>query len=385
MEVLAPLVFVPSLALSLYKKTWIWPSRLILIAFGGLLATYTASSIANNFTLSQFLDSIGEFRWMIAYIGFLQFFHLFHKQINYQKLLFFAQCVLIIGGFYSFYQFFTGHDFFRPHVQFNQLYEGSKYWRPNSFFGLPTTFGYASTMLYCISLCFWFREKRKAGLTTHVTQFYFFISAFCIFLTFTRAAWIAFVCSTLPLLFLIDKKMCLRALAIFIIFISAFYTSMPSFQHRLQSIFDNKYIANHTRIYLWKANLDMFKQNPILGVGFEENKKRINEFLDPYNVPEINMRQHPHSTYISFLSGLGILGLFFLLLYMGTNMTSSIKGFYSTTHPHHKTLYLALLGAQIVMLVGGITECNFEDLELNHQYTLYVALIEYLRQQDFPA
>ncbi|MBY0383707.1 hypothetical protein K2X05_00995, partial [bacterium] len=109
METLAPLVFVPSLAISIYKKTWIWPSRLVLVAFAGLLTTYTASSIVNGFTLSQFLDSIGEFRWMVAYIGFLQFFHLFHKQIDYQKLLFYAQCVLIIGGFYSFYQFFSGH------------------------------------------------------------------------------------------------------------------------------------------------------------------------------------------------------------------------------------------------------------------------------------
>ena len=33
----------------------------------------------------------------------------------------------------------------------------------------------------------------------------------------------------------------------------------------------------------------------------------------------------------------------------------------------------------LVLLIGGVTECNFEDLELTHQYILFTVLAEYLK------
>ncbi len=384
METLCPLVYVSSLGVALYTKNWILPSKIFLIALAGLFTVAITSFFANSLPLGGFLDYVGEFRWMLIYLGLLQFYNLCFKRIDFGKLVFYTQCLLILAGFYSCYQFFAGHDFFRSHPVFHKIYEGSPYYRPNSFFSLPTTYAYASSMFFAFSLAFWLREKPRAKWQDRVTRFYFFISSANIFLTFTRAAWISFVASVASLLYLINKKIFLRIFLVFIILLPLFYTSMPSLQQRIDSIFDLNYVANHTRIYLWKANWNIFKENPWVGIGFNQNEIQIDSYLDVLDRPEV-MRGHPHNTYLNFLSGLGSLGLLFFMLFVVLNLKSTIQGIRYSPHRLHKTLYIGALGAQMVLLIGGLTECNFEDIELTHQYILYTALVEYLRQQDFPS
>jgi O-antigen ligase len=384
METLGALVYISSLVIAFYKKDFVLPNRIILISFAGLFTVSLVSFYLNSLPLHGFFDYVGEFRWMLSYLGFLQFYQIFYKQIDFRKLFFSAQIILIIAGFYSIYQFFTAHDFFREKVMFHVIYHGSPYWRPNSFFGLPTTYAYASSMFFCVSLAFWLRERKPLGISKKITQFYFLMSGFNIFLTFTRAAWLAFLASTTTIMYLIDKKLCVRVTIVFVLFFSAFYSSMPSFQNRINSMYDPAYVANHNRIYLWKANFNIFKENPWFGIGFDENRKQIEKYLAPFNKPEV-MRNHPHNTYLNFLAGLGFFGFFFFMLFVGTNLKNTIIGIRHSPHHLHKTLYIGALGLQMVLLIGGLTECNFEDIELTHQYILFTALVEYLRQQDFPS
>lgn len=383
METLCPLVYLSSIGIALYTKTWVWPSRWIMISMAGLFSIVVVSFFANSLPMAEFSSYVGEFRWMLSFLGFLQFYNLFYKKIDFHKLVFAVQCLLIVGGFYSFYQFFAGHDFFRSHAVFHQIYEGSPYFRPNSFFGLPTTFAYASSMFFSLSLAFWLREKPISTRHDRITRFYFLISGATIFLTFTRAAWIAFSANVATILYMLNKKLFLRIALVVMILLPLFYSNMSSFKNRIDSIFDNSYIANHTRIYLWKANWNIFKDNPWVGVGFNQNQKQIDHYLQPFNKPEV-IRSHPHNTYLNFLAGLGSLGFLFFICLIGLNLKHTIQGIRHSPHALHRTLYIGALGAQMVLLIGGITECNFEDIELTHQYILYVALVEYLRQQDFP-
>jgi O-antigen ligase len=226
---------------------------------------------------------------------------------------------LILAGFYSFYHFFSGHDFFRPRALLHQLYTGSYYFRPNGFFSLPTTYAYSSAMFFSFSLAFWLREKPISILHDRITRFYLFISTTNIFLTFTRAAWIAFSTSVAVILSLLNKKLFLRMILVIFILLPLFYSSMPSFQKRIDSIFDLQYIGNHHRIYLWKANWNIFKENPWVGIGFNQNLKNIDFYLNAINRPEV-MRSHPHSTYLNFLAGLGSFGFLFFMLFVILNL-----------------------------------------------------------------
>jgi O-antigen ligase len=373
-------VILPGLFFSIKNRKWIWPSRTVLIAMGGLLATALISFFINIDKASDFVDYIGEFRWMVIYLFLLQFYNIFYQRIDWHKVVLTTQIVLTIAGFYSFYQFFSGHDLFRHHaVVFHYIYDGSRYFRPNSFFGLPTTYGYASAMFFSLALAMLMREKRPTGWKLFVRRLYFVVGPFNIFLTFTRAAWMAAMASTLSILALTNRRYFVRTAIVFVVMISALYTSFSSFSNRVNSVFDSNYVANENRIYLWKANIDIFKEHPLFGLGFDENRKQIDTYLQPYNKPNV-MRNHPHSTYINFLAGLGLFGLGFFLLFAGYHLKICIDGFRNSTNSMHKTLFLGVLGLQMVLLIGGFTECNFEDLELCHQYILFIALAEYLKR-----
>lgn len=389
MEIALWLVFLPTLFNAIKEKKFIWPSKILLTGFAGLLTVAIISFCINIQKPDEFLEYVGEFRWMMNYIIFMQFFNLYFSRINFSRLILVDQIVLIFAGFYSIYQFFTAHDPFRSNVLFHYLYVGSPYFRPNSFFGLPTTYAYASAMFFCVSLAFWMREqKSESTLVKNIRRFYFLMSPFNIFLTFTRAAWIAFISSTLVVLRLTSKKFFIRVTIVFVLFIIAFYSSFPSFRNRINSMADPTYNANENRIYLWKANLDIFEENPFFGLGYDQNRKQIDTYLDRYNKPEI-MRNHPHNTYLNYLAGLGFFGLAFFVLILGYHLFICIRGIYTTTNSQHKTLFIGSLGLQLVLLIGGLTECTFEDSELTHQYILFTSLVEYLRARfstpDIPA
>jgi len=379
MEISIWLVLLPTIYFTVRQKKFMWPSRLVLIAMGGLLATAIISFFININEAHRFIGYIGTFRWMLLYVLLLQFFNVAYQRIDFYKVLLTGQIMSLIATFYGFYQFFAAHDFFRPHVVFHYIYDGSPYFRPNGFFGLPTTYGYSSAMFFSISLAVWMREKRaEKKWITNIRRAYFVLEPLNIFLTFTRAAWIASIASTLVILWRTNRKYFARALIAFVLVSGALYTSFPSFTHRVNSVFDSTYNANETRIYLWKANWDIFKQNPYFGLGFAENRRLIDKYLQPYNVPNV-MRNHPHNTYLNFLAGLGVFGLGFFLLFVGYNLKICIDGMRGASNPFHRTLFLGILGMQMVLLIGGLTECNFEDLELTHQYILFTVLAEYLK------
>lgn len=385
METLGSLLYVSSLIVSIKNKQFIWPSKFLLLIFTSLLISASVTALSNSYSAKSYLNLIGEFRWMLSFVGFLQFHQLCFRRIDFQKLLLTGQSLLLIAGFYSIYQFFTAHDFFRKNVVFHYIYQGSPYSRPNSFFGLPTTYAYASAMFFCISLAFWMREKRPTEKWRRfLSQFYFVMSSFNIFLTFTRAAWVAFITSTLGVLQLTNKKMMIRVSLTFLILISAFYSSVPSFRNRLNSMYDPSYVANHNRIYLWQANLMIFKDHPLFGAGFDDDRKIIDSYLNQLDKPEV-MRNHPHNTYINFLSGLGIFGFSIFMLFIFNNLKTAWMGLQKSQSHYYKTIYIGALGLQLVLLIGGLTECTFEDIELTHQYILFTSLIEYLRQQELMA
>lgn len=383
MESLIAIICVASLVEAFYKKQWLWPQRKILISFVGLTVVATISFFVNQLPSDDFISYITELRWTVIYIALLQFFNLRGQKLNWGHLLFCAQMVLVVAGLYAIYQFFYGHDFFRKHAQFHEIYFHSPFRRPNGFFSFPTTYAHSLAMFFPVSLAYWMREPRPTGLRKNLTRLYFGLSSLSIFLTFTRAAWISFFVSTMCILALTRKKLCLRIAFVFIIVTAAAYTGMPEFRNRINSIFDLQYVANHDRIYLWKANWLMFEEHPIWGVGHDYSSKNIDTYLNKINQPDV-IRSHPHNTYLNFLVGTGVLGVSFFLLFIGLTLFHTWRGLRESSHHLHKTLYIGAFGLQLVLLIGGLSECMFEDIELTHPFILFAALVEYLRQQDFP-
>ena len=110
--------------------------------------------------------------------------------------------------------------------------------------------------------------------------------------------------------------------------------------------------------------------SPILGVGYEYNDVLIAGVYQKLNIIDAPA-SHAHNTYMQFLSGTGLLGLGCFLVFIFKLMTANLK----LIRQKNFHLYAGIFGALISILVGGLTECNFKDAEVNHLFIFLGAIL----------
>ncbi len=124
-----------------------------------------------------------------------------------------------------------------------------------------------------------------------------------------------------------------RSKWIFLIFIGlaivpiVAYKTFPSFRHRVgYSLYDygfykdNKYnpwSSDGVRLYSMKAGIDIYKDNPVFGVGFVNLYNHCDQWYDVH-FPQMSSKERmsPHSQYIVYAASAGIFGIIALLLYL---------------------------------------------------------------------
>ena len=116
------------------------------------------------------------------------------------------------------------------------------------------------------------------------------------------------------------------------------------------------------RIEFWKIGLELWRENPFLGIGYSQ----ISEFLKPYLERGIlDNYAHLHNTYLNALAETGILGF---VLVIGISFYFSLKYIYLYTKTG-EIFPLILSLAWVVYSLAGFFENNFDTAVLN--LTLY--------------
>ncbi|RYZ75175.1 MAG: O-antigen ligase domain-containing protein, partial [Proteobacteria bacterium] len=152
--------------------------------------------------------------------------------------------------------------------------------------------------------------------------------------------------------------------------------TFETFRTRLFSLFNFQYTSNSERIFLWRANLEMFRDYPILGVGNTENEARAKEYVTRLGNPEA-FTGHAHNNYIQMLSGTGAVGftlwmtLISYMLWLTWRLWKSIPA----DQIWMRAIALAVLGAQFHIHIGGFTEANFKALPTNHNLMIVWGLV----------
>lgn len=117
-----------------------------------------------------------------------------------------------------------------------------------------------------------------------------------------------------------------------------------------------------SRIFLSKAGMQLFLQNPIFGIGLGNEAKGIKYIMDGGN-------HVSHNTYINLLSELGLVGLGLILFFLGIwrkFMTSSIFIAFSVL-----ILFYGLVHDIKVMSTAWITICIFfRMMEFQHNSSM---------------
>ena len=217
------------------------------------------------------------------------------------------------------------------------------------------------------------------------------LSLVCLVLSMTRGAWLAFVAVALILILLEKKyrriaaKIC-AGLTIAFVIVALF---SPKIQDRLSTFVNVNFQSNTERVLMWKSAAEIFKDNPIFGVGqkmFVEayNKQYISEEARERPGEIGRGHTHPHNNLLHRASEGGIVGL---AAFIGLYAYFFWKFF--TQYRREKnfpfgagiTAFLILAGLQI----EGLTDTNMNQVAIMRKFWLLavtlIAAEEILKQR----
>ncbi len=199
--------------------------------------------------------------------------------------------------------------------------------------------------------------------------------------TESRSAWFAIPIVIGLICYQKGKKWFLSAMALVAILFSIVYFSDNGFKERFdRTVFekDTFYSVNsdNPRMRLWKAQLHMFFEHPILGMGWNNNERKSKQYVDKlFGESPDNFYGHAHSEVLQLLSSTGIVGtiLYFWIWICVFKMCFTLwkKG----KDNWIRTFYFGVLVALISFHLQGLTQWNFGDAEVLHNIIFLWALI----------
>ena len=320
------------------------------------------------------VKAMGSMRWifilyMVSFWGRTFFAKHGEKWFRYVSWLF------IIIGIYSVYQFFFAYDLIRSKEIDPMENFGTTFARAQGPFNMPLTFAYSFGMpvllLFAHNLIHLPHLKRGK---------FFFWSTFVILFVgvcaaFTRGSWLAFA-FTLPLVLgLARPRWVAPGLVGALTLLVIGYFSSEMFRTVMTTYVTAFEGGQSDRFNLWQANWEMFNAHPLLGVGYNLNEFVVKDYLLAMGFPEDVFIGHAHNNFLQFLAGTGAFGFALFMAVFGYFLRLSWRLWKRTPEKLSWVRALALggLGAQLYMHIGGLTECNFKDIEVNHMFILVLS------------
>ncbi len=336
------------------------------IVLWGFVVVVGLSLALNVESFDGFMEYFGSLRWVILLYTYVYLMKRDGAVIPERGLLWTLSVGAILASGYGLLQFLTGLNPLSSRL----VDPAGNFFRATGFFSMPLTYGYCMGIggLLLLGLSHNEAPRSKNILFVAVAA-----SVLGVLISLTRGAWVAAFISFFGLgLMQFGLRKVWKYILGFLLVVVLIVTFNESLRNRVVSIVDTQNHSNSLRFGIWKANFQMFKEYPLLGVGLGQNKKRLQEFYSKVGITE-EFVGHAHSNYMQFLSGTGILGL---LCYLFISFYFLRQAFQLwKTQGIYSGLGLGSFWAQIYMHIGGLTECNFTDGEVTHIVVLCWALV----------
>ncbi len=201
-------------------------------------------------------------------------------------------------------------------------------------------------------------------------------------LSTARGAWLAALGMAAALVLVGRPRRALPALAAVAAAVALAFVLRPDLRAHAAGMFLPSG-ENVGRVGIYRTNLEIVHDHPVLGLGFGRYKRAAKPYYDRH--PEADRRSHAHSNYLHIAAEAGLVGLaaFALLwahvLRLGwdaiAHAPSDVAGAWSTS----AGAWVAMIG----FLVGGITQYTFGDNEVALATWVTVAIL--LRAAEPPA
>ena len=164
-------------------------------------------------------------------------------------------------------------------------------------------------------------------------------------LTFSRGAYVALVFSLISIIPFVGHKLKTKKTGVILIFIITLFLFFGQpISSRFISSFDASEGSNAGRILIWEKAIEVFKQNPVVGVGLGNYPTTQDDLISSRS--PINA----HNTYLEIATELGLLGL---LLWMGV-LISTFLALFRRANPN--TLAFGALSGLVFFSIHGFFE-----------------------------
>ena len=199
--------------------------------------------------------------------------------------------------------------------------------------------------------------------------------AFALYLTETRAVWIATALAGLYLVWC-WKRWLVASMPL--VGVMVFLVSPPVMRERFTSLFHARQVdSNAFRIIAWNAGIQMIERHPLLGLGPEGPKYHFQEYVPPdaWNSRPPGFYQHLHNVYLQYGAERGVPALLVFLWLLGRIVVDFWRGLWALPPGSDDRRFLLQGGIAVVlaMMVEGIAEVNFGDSEPLTMFLVVVA------------
>ena len=332
-------------------------------------------TLLSNSPLKEKLYDMQRARFYGIY--FILFFAL--RGISENRILKWMRVPLIFLIIYGVCQHFWGPiDLFRP--------EGKKilmYAIPEQkigplvvgVFNHHLTFSNVILLYACLFFSEGFLQKKKWDLVLGLGAF-----VLCIW-TESRAAWFAIPAVMGLMLFQKGKKWFFSGMAFLAIVFSLVYVSDSGFKERFDRTFISQEVFyslnwDNPRLRLWRAQLAMFQEYPVFGVGWNNSERRSKEYIDKlFGEADSNFYGHAHSEVLQVLSSTGVLGLIAFVWIWVVVFKMCVQLWRRGKGNDSKVFYFGVFAALVGFHLQGLTQWNFGDAEVLHNIIFLWAVI----------
>jgi len=317
---------------------------LMCIAIGVLFSDYMLISSLYGLMMLLCLYSVGMTSVHMYYINL-------H---NIKRLIYIVSVIVFLIGIIQ----FLNPEFVMP----KKWVDGEEFRLKKRIFSTffnPNIFGFYINIiliLVCGTINFYGNDKLERTV--------FVFGTMCLFLTFSRTAWVSLIITLIISGILFNKKYFKFALIIALVIISfdkilCVGRSDPS-----------KVLEDSSTLYrfeIWKACFKIIKDNIITGIGFGTLFKYISSYSD---VVKLNI-EHCHNMYIQVLTETGIVGLsgfLVVLYYLMTNLWFKIRR-------EKNQKWVTSFSIMIMVMIHGIFDSVFLTPQIMMILSIYVGIM----------
>ncbi len=136
---------------------------------------------------------------------------------------------------------------------------------------------------------------------------------------------------------------------------------------RLKDLFSS---STPERILLVKTSLSMIKSKPLFGFGINT----YSEYFPKFRPVGYRGLMYAHNSYLQMAVEIGLVGVFFYLLFLAALFLGTLKTVFSSTLSEHRTLTIGVLSSVLGLLINALFESLLQSTQLRTLFWILIGI-----------